>query len=286
MKNNEKYGQFKSAIKFVTNVISWTAFAVLVLIAGMLIFYVVSVQLYASRGEKYEPPVSLYTIISPSMEPAINVLDVIVNTRVRSVDDLEEGDVITFISTSALTMGVTITHRIEEVIETEEGIKFKTKGDSNLTSDAALVSEEDILGKVEFRIPQLGKVQSLLASKMGWLFLIVIPALGIIIYDILKLFKLVGVKKEVTKLNEAVDNSEKEAVEKMRKVKLKEKLGDFEQTVDKSELRLSNSMDDIVIPDIINENKVGYEEEINTSESEIEINDDYIFELPKLKDED
>lgn len=218
---------FKRVLKTIANIFSWTALAILIIIAGCLVYYVVSSNIYASRGEKFEPPFSLYTIISPSMEPNIKVYDVIVDVRVTDPKTIKKGDIITFISSSSISSGFTVTHRVNDIIENENGISFKTKGDNNLTPDSSLVTADNVLGKVAFKIPQLGRIQFLLASKGGWICLILIPALGIIIYDILKLFKLIKVKNKV---ETAVDSDkitiseEQIKKEQKRKLELKEKL--------------------------------------------------------------
>lgn len=184
-------------IKYISKVFSWFLLTILVLVAGFLVYYVVSVNIYARKGEQFKPKFSLYTIISPSMVPNINVYDVIFDVRVDDLTKLKEGDVITFVSTGYLNEGMTVTHRIVDIIETDEGLKFRTKGDNNLVPDSALVEPGNVIGKTLFKIPQLGRVQSLLATKGGWLFLVLLPALGVIIYDIIKIIKLTAVKKKV-----------------------------------------------------------------------------------------
>lgn len=241
----------KRVLKMIANIFSWTALSILIIIAGCLIYYVVSSNIYASRGEKFEPPFSLYTIISPSMEPNIKVYDVIVDVRVKDPKEIQKGDIITFISSSSISAGFTVTHRVHDVIEDEKGLSFKTKGDNNLTPDSSPVTAENVLGKVVFKIPQLGRVQFLLASKGGWICLILIPALGIIIYDILKLFKLIKVKNKVevaVESDKEVISEEQIAKEKARKKELKEKLKVPEETtVIKKEIKMKQDVENYVI---------------------------------------
>lgn len=207
MNKKEQSGSY-TVFKMIGNIISWTLLVLLLIVAGFLMYYIISTQLYAAKGEKYAPKYSLYTIISPSMTPNINVYDIIIDKRVDDPSKLEVGDVITFISTSSISNGMTITHRIVDKIDTEEGIKYKTKGDNNLTADYALVTQDKIIGKVQFRIPQLGRIQFFLSSKGGWLFVILIPALIIIFGDILKLTKLVNIKKRVKDVEQKDEEEE------------------------------------------------------------------------------
>ena len=108
----ELKSNFKEVFKYITTIISWTIFALLVIIGILLIYYYISIKLYSTYGEKYEPKFSVYTIVSPSMEPTIKVYDVIINTKIDSLDELKSNDVITFISTWEVTEGMTITHRV------------------------------------------------------------------------------------------------------------------------------------------------------------------------------
>ena len=88
----------------ISNVISWSIFAILAIIALFLVYYVIAAQLYANKGEKYKPAFALYTIISGSMEPTIKVYDVVFDVKVDDPSKLKEGDVITFVSSSSLTI--------------------------------------------------------------------------------------------------------------------------------------------------------------------------------------
>ena len=213
-------------IKYISKVFSWFLLTILVLVAGFLVYYVVATNIYARKGEEFKPKFSLYTIISPSMVPNINVYDVIFDVRVDDLTKLKEGDVITFVSSGYLNEGMTVTHRIVDIITTDEGLKFRTKGDNNLVPDSALVEPGNVIGKTLFKIPQLGRVQSLLATKGGWLFLVLLPALAIIIYDIIKIIKLTAVKKKVDQSildNEVKIDPEQVRREKERKEMLKSK---------------------------------------------------------------
>ena len=184
-------------IKLIFKIISWIVLASLVFLASILIYYVITSKIYEIKGKSYEPAISLYTIISPSMEPAIKVYDVVITQRVDDTSNLKEGDVITYISSSTLGEGLTITHRIKNVIKTEDGLKFRTQGDNNSIADTALVSSDNILGKVIFKIPMLGRLQFLLQSKAGWLFLLLIPAMFIVLYDVIKVIRLSNLKQKV-----------------------------------------------------------------------------------------
>ena len=230
----ERFHSFTNILKFISGIISWTILVILVIVAGFLLYYFVSVKLYAQKGEAYKPAFSLYTILSPSMEPNIKVYDVIFDMNVDSPEDIKEGDVITFISTATLTKGMTITHRVVAVIQDESGYSYMTKGDNNLANDGAAVPFDNVLGKVLFKIPQLGRVQEFLGTKGGWLIVVVIPALIVIISDILKIFRLQSSKNQVESYEQKEKKKKQE--EQKRKDKIKEKLlQKYEEKIEENE---------------------------------------------------
>ena len=103
---------------------------------------------------------------------------------------LEIGDIITFSSIDPSYPGLTVTHRIVGKEKTSSGkYLFRTKGDNNSVMDPSIVEEGRVYGKVILKIPQLGKVRRFLTTSYGFLFGIVVPAIAIIVFDILKLFR-------------------------------------------------------------------------------------------------
>lgn len=193
----------KETFKFISTVISWTIFTLLIICAALLLYYFITARIYAIKGgygengEIYEPKFSLYTIVSPSMVPNINVYDVIVNTRVDSPKDIKIGDVITFTSTSTETMDVTVTHRVVSIIQDVDGnYSYQTKGDNNLIEDSSSVPYSNIIGRVALRIPGLGRIQLFVASFYGWLCLILIPSLYILLKGLFRRLKEQGIIKE------------------------------------------------------------------------------------------
>lgn len=231
-KKDETHYNFKGLFKYISTVVSWTIFVLLIIVGVLLIYYYISVRLYATKGDKYEPEFSVYTIVSQSMEPNIEVYDVIINTKVDDISEIKVNDVITFISTWQVTQGMTITHRVVGTKTLDDGSTcLITRGDNNTQEDQACVKERDIIGVTKAVIPGLGKVQFFLSSKIGWLLLILLPALYIIGKDIVKIFRLSKEIKEEEKNKKAkTTNSKKlqnkkleEAYSDLKKVKSKKK---------------------------------------------------------------
>lgn len=188
----------KNILSFIVGVISYTVFAWLILLGGVLLLYVGSNKIKALKGDTSIPKYNAFVVLSGSMEPNIHVNDVVI-TKKKDNKELKEGDVITFLSSDSRFYGVTVTHRIKETYYDSASNKytFKTKGDNNNTEDLALVEGSRILGKVIFKIPFIGYIQSFLATKGGWIIVVLIPCLSIISYDILKIIKMVDKKTKL-----------------------------------------------------------------------------------------
>ena len=201
MNKRERRKKIKQYINKISKLISYAIIVVLIFLGVFFAYYFVSLKAYEKNPTVNIPKFGLYTIISPSMEPNVRVYDVVVDLNAFSENDIKKGDVITFISQSNISKGLTVTHRVIDVITNADGTKsYITKGDNNLKPDSAPVSYKDVLGKVLFKIPQLGRVQFLLANKFGWLLVILLPALGVIIYDFIKLFRLLAFNSKFMRL--------------------------------------------------------------------------------------
>ena len=203
LKNNETnenistFKKVKKVLNYIGKVLSYASIVLLVIIGAFLLYYLFTMQKYKNDPE-FKPEVSLYT----SMEPAIHVYDVVVNFAVKSPEDIKVGDVITFESTSSISNGLTVTHRVQDVKIVNGRYEYVTKGDYNPVADSSTAKYENVLGKVAFKIPQLGRVQFIVASKAGWFLVVLLPAMGVIIYDVIKLIKLLGAKATTDKVNQ------------------------------------------------------------------------------------
>lgn len=255
---NRKDNSKKSIFKLIADILTWTIFAILMIVAAFLIYYVIANAVYSKKGERFKPIVSLYTIISGSMLPTIKVYDVVVNLRVDDPSKLHEGDVITFISQSKINYGDTITHRINKITYDNGTYYFTTKGDNNLVPDESPVEFNNIIGKVILKIPQLGQAQFFLLKQGSKLFLILIPSFGILIYDLLKMLNLVDTKKKVDRSLEVKENKLSKEEEEKLKEEIKNRLSD-KNIPDNSETKS-------VVEKINTTTETKYIEELSTAE--------------------
>lgn len=209
----------RDIVNRIMKIISSAIFVVLVLLIILIVFYIVRVNFLASNDKLGEVKINFYTILTQSMYPTIKAGDVVITYK-EDNNKYNDGDVITFVSEQ--NGGITITHRVEEVYNVNDSYSYKTKGDNNNAPDNEITSGDNVLGKVVVKIPKVGYIQQFLVSKTGWIVAVILPCLGIVIYDILKLFKHTArkgsqlIKRDKRteearkKLKEVVDDDKKE----------------------------------------------------------------------------
>ena len=182
--------KLRNVFHFITTVFMYSICLIMIIVFLVFVVNFIDKQHNLRSGSNKKDLFSAYTIVSPSMVPTINVLDVVVTMRVNSPEDIEKGDIVTFNSTDYRYSGVLVTHRILDIEKTSNGeYLFTTKGDNNNTQDSSRISFNEIYGRVLFRIPKIGYIQYYLSSILGWVAIIIAPAVMIIGYDIYKLIK-------------------------------------------------------------------------------------------------
>lgn len=155
--------------KKIINIIFYT-------VVGIMLFYIVINTFLPGESIKYLGFKS-YVVISPSMEPDINVNDLVIVVKVKE-EDLEIGEVIsfyTYLPTSQIDeLGDTIylksvvTHYLAAINDDGTDITYKTHRagvpvDSyddwnDIHGDPTDLSFEDIIGRVSITVPKVGIV--------------------------------------------------------------------------------------------------------------------------------
>lgn len=212
----------KKTIKWILKIISSAIFAILVLIIAVLILYIVRVNFMAQNDKLGNVKINIYTILTQSMYPTIKAGDVIVTYK-EDYNKYNTGDIITFISQN--NAGMTITHRVQKVMMVNDEYSYTTKGDNNNTADSEIINGNSVIGRVIFKVPKAGYIQQFLVSKTGWIVAVVLPALGIIIYDILKIILMATGIRPKNSTERVLDNENDERIKLARK-RLKEVVED------------------------------------------------------------
>lgn len=148
----------------------------LVYIFLVIILYNI-VLLYMSYIDKFDTPsfyiYKAYVITTNSMEPELKKDDVVVIKKAKA-DNLKQGDIITFKQN-----GETITHRIVQIDDIEDGKLYITKGDNNNVQDEQGLRFDQIEGKLVIKIPQLGKM---VTSFKNGIIIVLVLLISAIIY--------------------------------------------------------------------------------------------------------
>ncbi len=185
-------------VKKIAKIISTIVLSFLCLISLFILVFALRIGYLTTQNRVGEIKLNFYTILTQSMYPNIKAGDMIITYK--NVDGkYKKGDVITFISAGKNSSGITITHRIKDVYKEEDTYYYITKGDNNNVEDSVPVPSGNVLGRVVVKIPKAGYIQQFLVTKTGWVVVILLPCLCIAIYDVLKLFRIVGKKKDIDK---------------------------------------------------------------------------------------
>jgi signal peptidase I len=119
------------------------------LVAGAVVTFVTGYAALLAAGFK---PVVVY---SGSMRPTLGVGSLAVD-RVIPAGKVHVGDLITF--NDPYTRGRLVTHRVVQIVPTQHGLAYRTKGDANPTRDPWAIRLNDKVGSVAFDVPLAGYV--------------------------------------------------------------------------------------------------------------------------------
>lgn len=177
---------------------------IVTIIAVLSILFAMMALVTVFKTEKGQAPkmfgTSMLRVVSGSMEPNISDGAVILVKEIDP-DNLKVGDAISFYAIDPAIGGEINTHRIVEITQDNGTRCFITKGDANRIEDPYAVYDDKIIGKVIFDSKIFGLFINIAASKYGFLFLIIVPLLGIVIFNIKDIIRLINheVEEEIKK---------------------------------------------------------------------------------------
>jgi len=121
-----------------------------------------------------------YVVSSGSMEPNLNIFDVLVVQGNDPFDKIQKGDIIVFNRPTGHDR--VIVHRVTEILD-EDPYVVRTKGDANPASIPGTdfpITKDEYIGKVAYVIPQIGYITRILTPPINYIVIAVI--VGIMIY--------------------------------------------------------------------------------------------------------
>lgn len=195
-KETHFFKDLKYLSHFITRSFLIAVICFIVIFVLLFIIYCVDLFINTKNGNNKNPLFNAYVIVSPSMVPTIKINDTVVIKRIDG--NYKIGDIVTFLSSDINYDGLTITHRIVDKGKTNGNkLFYTTKGDNNAVNDATPVFNEAIYGKVIFKIPKIGYIHSFLSKPSNFFLCILIPTTIIIIYDLLRIVKMMTRTEEI-----------------------------------------------------------------------------------------
>lgn len=125
----------------------------------------------------------LITLVSGSMAPTYTT-DSALLVKPVDADDVREGDVIVFLTEADRPM---VAHRVVAIESTAGGTAFVTKGDANEDPDHDPVPASEVRGRVVAGVPYLGIFVRVVHHPVGFVLLLVLPALALIAEEIVSI---------------------------------------------------------------------------------------------------
>jgi signal peptidase len=122
---------------------------------------------------------SVCYVLTGSMEPTLEVGDAILIKK-ENASQIEEGDIITYLSTTGPLIGNYITHEVIEKNGTGENVFFITKGEANLVADTEIITPDKIQGVYVKKLAFIKFLMSILSKPINFVLLIVLPLLIVV----------------------------------------------------------------------------------------------------------
>lgn len=192
MSSNKTKKKMPKWLDVTLRVIEWT----------LIIFIVICMlTLLAQRMTGNTPELfgySTYTVVTDSMSGTYDVGDIVLCKRIKDTlgymqdTGFEEGDVIAFIAPAYFDkdnklQGYTVTHRIIKApyYDEEKDMWFvETKGDAALEKDRVPIPVENIQGIIVGSNKGITKLFNFLTKWYGFVTIVVVPLMGILIWQI------------------------------------------------------------------------------------------------------
>ena len=156
-----------------------------ILIPILIINCILIVKSYTSEEVPSVAGVLPLIVLTDSMYPIIESGDLIV-CHTAEPEEIQVNDIICYFDPAGNGSSI-VTHRVQEVIEENGQIAWKTKGDNNNTEDRLLVPADKLVAVYEgTRLPGFGNVALFMQTTPGLIICVVCPILILVAYDMIR----------------------------------------------------------------------------------------------------
>lgn len=163
----------------VNEIISWVFLIIMLIFFGLSAKSVLDSK--KSGEDAYVLGYRLVYISSGSMEPTMKTNGMALAKKVESIDDIKEGDIISFGVLQNNGSKVRVTHRVDHI---QDGLIY-TKGDNNRIIDSFPTTEDDLESKVVAIFNFTAGIVNMWESGSYGKLIILSIALGILIMFVL-----------------------------------------------------------------------------------------------------
>lgn len=151
-----------------------------VIVFAMTVFTIVSVSTF-DQMDRSLFGYKAFIVLTDSMKKTDFAAGDLVLIKEVDPATLQSGDIVCYISQNSNSFGKTVTHKIRCLTNTANGEPgFITYGTSTDTDDEIVVTYPFVLGKYQFRIPNLGHFFQFLKTTPGYILCILLPFLALI----------------------------------------------------------------------------------------------------------
>jgi len=173
----------RKVLKLTTNILA-TVLLILALVVSVLV-----IKSKFDGGSPNFAGYRLYAVLTGSMVPVFNPGGMVV---VKELDSkkIAVGDIITFKEPGDSKK--IVTHRVVKINDEMGNLKFTTKGDANNSEDREPVNAGNVIGKEIFSVPYAGYFLDFAKTRKGRLYLLTLPGVLFILYELRNLYKLLG----------------------------------------------------------------------------------------------
>ena len=191
-KKDKKKRKMPKALKIIGNIIYYIFFAFVTVILLLILVQRFSKNEVAIGGYR------VFNVITESMVPEYEVGDVIISEEVEA-KNIELGDDVVYLGKEAPFKDLTVTHRVVDLNENEDGsYSFITRGIANNVDDP-IIEESQIYGRIIYKVYSLSYISKAINNTYLFFFVIFVPI------TILVSIKIIQVKSE--KIFEEYDNN-------------------------------------------------------------------------------
>jgi len=176
--------------------------AIINIVEGIIIFILVVligltlIQRFSNSGTFFG--YRIYTVASDSMLPLYGTGDTLLVKKV-DVKEIKQGDAISYLGEADINKNMIITHRVENIEATEDGLKFHTKGIANHIEDP-IVDADQILGKVIYRFKILSVFGKITTNMTTLLIFLIVPISILVAIEVIRMIAEAKKKAEAKKL--------------------------------------------------------------------------------------